>query len=253
MSPDKQYTDDEIIEMVRRVKDDHGKVTPRLFNQYADHCSPALVMRRFESWADAKEAAGIEEDLSSDQGREKKYSDEQLLSHLREIQRRHGKCTTDLLLDADDLAAPSVVSERFGSWMKAKRKAGLEDDREANSRPEEYSDEDYLEMIRACAEKHGKATQQLFNQDEEFATDGAIRDRFGSWSEAVEQAGVERNAGGGTSKYDNDDLLEMLKACQEKHGKCTVRTFASDDEFCSPETIQRRFGSWTEAKRRAGV
>jgi hypothetical protein len=57
----------------------------------------------------------------------------------------------------------------------------------------------------------------------------------------------------GPNTYSESDLLEMLRECQDRYGSCTAEQFASDDDFCSPETVQRRFGSWSKAKIRAGI
>lgn len=241
-----QYTNEEMLEMLRECKQRHGDCAPRTFNTDEDFCSVSAVMRRFGSWKEAKEQAGIDEDLSGKSGRKQQFSDEQILSHLTELQHRHGKCTTELLRQEEDLIAPSVVIERFGSWKEAKRRAGLQpDERASNSRPQEYSNEEYLELLRECEEKYGKVTQRVFDSDEDFPSSGAVRKRFGSWSEAKEQAGLDT---GRISKYTKDELLEMLRTCQERHGTCTAHVFASDDDFCSPETVQRAFGSWTDAK-----
>jgi transposase len=208
-------------------------------------------MRRFASWLEAKERAGLEPDATST-GRNQVYSDEDVLAHLRECARRSdGRCTVELLQNEADLVAPSVAIDRFNSWLEAKREAGLDtDERTANHRPREYSDQDYLELLRECEEKHGKATKKLFDLEadgrEEHPTSGAVRKRFGSWNEAKSQAGLTTSTG----QYTNRELIEMLRECREKHGKVTVSVFASDGDFCSPETLQRRFGSWSDAKAR---
>lgn len=253
MSRQNRYTDDEILEMLRECKSRHGKCTPNLFRDEDEFCSASLVMRRFGSWSEAKVQAGIDEDLSSETGRYKEYSDEQILSHLRELQRRRGKCTTELLNDENDLVSASVASTRFGSWSEAKKEAGLAfDERSNNARPRKYSDEDYLELLRECKRKHGKATQRVFNDDESFPTAGAIRKRFDAWSTAKEQADID-DIPGKTRSYTREELLKQLRDCNEKYGKCTARVFASDEKFASPETVQRRFGSWSRAKELAGI
>lgn len=254
------YSEDEILDQLRTCKQRHGKCTPRLFREEDSFCSVSLVVKRFTSWAEAKERAGIEEDLSSETGRPRQYSDEQILHHLRECHDRNGKCTTETLSQEKDLVSPSVVMERFkpeddsaegGAWQLAKRKAGLEsDERTSNSRPREYSDDEYLELVQECEERYGKVTRRLFDQDEDFPSSGAVSKRFDSWSTAKEHAGV---SDGERSRYDDEELLEMLCACQERYEKCTAKLFASDDDFCSPETIQRRFESWNGAKRQAGI
>jgi hypothetical protein len=54
-------------------------------------------------------------------------------------------------------------------------------------------------------------------------------------------------------QYTDYEVLEMLQSCAEKYENCTSRRFASDDEFCSPETVIRHFGSWSDAKEKAGI
>jgi transposase len=195
--------------------------------------------------------AGITDEPNAG-GRRKKYSDEDILRNLRECARRNdGRCTVKLLQAEDDLVGPTVAVERFDSWQDAKRIAGLDvDERSTNHRPREYSDEDYLELIRECEEKHGKVTQKLFDEEaeerEDHPTAGAVRKRFGSWSKAKSQAGISADQ----RRYTDEELLEMLRKCRDRYGRASASTFASDEEFCAPETLQRRFGSWKDAKKR---
>jgi hypothetical protein len=245
----KQYSDVEMLEMLRACKQRHGECSPRAFDADDDFCSASSVFRRFGSWSGAKEQAGISEDLSSNAGRKKKYSDEQILSHLRECSNRHGTATTALLDQEEDLVNSSVAIERFGSWSEAKERAGLNPDARAdNARPREYSDAEYLALLRDCEKKYGRATQRVFGDADEYPSAGAIRKRFESWADAKEQAGLNV---GKDRKYSKEELLEMLQECNDRHGKCTAHVFADDEDFCSPETVQRAFGSWSDAKKTA--
>lgn len=245
-----KYTEEELLEQLRRCAAEHSTCSPERFDKMENTASSSLIGRRFDSWTAAKEKAGIDEDLQSQTGRSKQYSDEDVLRHLRECaDRNNGKCTVALLREEDDLVSSSVAIDRFGSWAEAKQAAGLKNDRKSNFRPREYDDADYLEFIRECQRKHGKATQRQFDDDDEFPSAAAVRKRFGSWSKAKEQAGIAQQ----TLSYTDDELLEALRTCERRHDSVTARTFAADDDFPSPETLQRRFGSWTEAKKRAGV
>lgn len=246
-----QYTEEEMFEMLRRCKEEHGVCIPRHFDAMDDTCSSSAIMRRFGSWSKAKEKAGVGEDLSSHTGRNKKYSDHDVLNHIRECARRNdGKVTVELLQNEGDLVAPSVAVERFGSWLEAKKEAGIDDDgRSENHRPRKYSDEDYLELLRECEEKHGKVTQRKFDDDDDFPSSGAVAKRFGSWNKAKQKAGIDASSG----SYTDEELLEMLRKCKEKHGVCTASKFASDPDFASPETVQRRFDKWSDAKKDAGL
>jgi hypothetical protein len=241
-----KYSDEDMLEMIQDCKDKHGESSPKTFNKDDEFCSVSAVMRRFGGWSNAKEEANVEDEYDGNGGRHKQYTDSQLLSHLREAKRRNGKVTPEVLHGESDLCAPSVIIERFGSWSSAKQDAGLTEDRRTfNRRPQKYSDEDYKELLRECEEKYGKVTQRLFSQDDDFPSTGAVRKRFGSWSDAKKAAGVDMD----TTKYSRSDIINMLQTCYERYGKITANVFASDDDFCSPETVQREFGSWTNAKQ----
>lgn len=267
-----QYDRDEILDMLRLCKKEKGMCTPRNFNSLDETCSASTVMNRFGTWTAAKEEAGISEDASSETGVEQEYEDEDVLNHIRICADRNGKATVRNLQSEKDLVSPSVAVERFGSWSEAKREAGLGDDRLSNSRPRKYTDEQYLELLRACEEQHGKVTQRLFNnlsndekdieldiEDidgvESVPTSGSIRQRFADkkgqngWSRAKRRAGVNNTQ----KRYTDEELLEQLRTCKEKYGTCTASQFASKKEFASPETLQRRFETWSEAKKKAGI
>lgn len=245
-----EYSDDELLAQIRHCDETHDTCSPRVFNKMEDTASSSLVVRRFGSWSIAKQEAGIQDAEQQHIGREKQYSDEDVLRDLRECaDRNDGRCTVKLLTNEQDLVSPSVAVDRFGSWADAKEEAGLSDGRTSNFRPREYTDEDYLELIRECEQRYGTVSQRLFDDDDSFPSSAAVRKRFGSWSDAKQEAGVDTY----TAKYTDEELLSFLQDCDEKYGSVSASTFASKDEYPSPETLQRRFGSWDAAKQKAGV
>lgn len=199
MSQDENRSDKELKQMLRRCAEEYDICSPRRFADMEDTCSPSLVMRRFGSWTDAKQAAGIEITNEPTGSRKRKYSNEDILNHIRECARRNdGHCTVELLQEEEDLIAPSVAIKRFNSWLEAKQMAGLDiDGRSLNHRPREFSDQDYFELLRECKEKHGKVTQEKFNEEakkhENHPTAGAVRKRFETnneqgWQKAIQLA-----------------------------------------------------------------
>jgi len=280
----RKYSDEDLLQMLRDCKDEHGKCSPRLFDDMEDTCSSSQIMNRFDDpnddrggWKIAKEKAGVEEDLRSETGRKKKYSKSDILSHIRtchetevtdddgNVRFEAGKCTVEKLQAMGDLVAPSVAVEEFESWSNAKEMAGVgSNERLNNARPREYTDEDYLWMLKACERLHGKVTQSVFNSEESLPSAGAVRKRFedpdderGGWAIAKAKAGIEDN----TKKYTEEELIEMLQKFDEEHeGRTTASAFASDDSVCAPETVQRMFddpdderGGWMIGKEKAGI
>lgn len=273
-----EYTDADILEMLRDCKERYGKCSPDVFRKDDAFCSVSLVAKRFGTWSEAKAEAGVDEDLSGETGRRKTYSDEQILSQLHELGRRiengeiegHSTVSPELLREQDDMVTVSVVIERFkdrdveiegvddpGGWLKAKKLAGLKtlDGRVDNpGADQEYTEEELLGALRECAEEHeGDCPQRAFDNSEKWPASGTVRKRFGTWSEAKVEAGI-KTAGATNSQrrvYSDDEMLEMLRECKERYGKCTAAVFASDDDFPSPSAVQRRYGTWNDAKNAA--
>ena len=73
-------------------------------------------------------------------------------------------------------------------------------------------------------------------------------------------AGIDRKAleafqAGIRKRYSDEQILAELAACAERLGRSpTMREFAADPETSvHPQTVIEHFGSWNEAKRKAGL
>src|SRR5437762_11122377 len=73
-------------------------------------------------------------------------------------------------------------------------------------------------------------------------------------------AGIDRDAlasfqEGIRKRYSDDQILAELKTCAERLGRSpTMREFADDPKTSvHPQTVIEHFGSWNEAKRKAGL
>ena len=73
-------------------------------------------------------------------------------------------------------------------------------------------------------------------------------------------AGIDRKAletfqAGIRKRYTDEQILAELSACAQRLGRSpTMREFASDAETTvHPQTVIEHFGSWNEAKRKAGL
>lgn len=82
----------------------------------------------------------------------------------------------------------SYYQEEFGGWNNAVREAGLEP-----NQPRKISNNDLLNEIRRLARKLNRTpTKKEMNELGEYYG-RSYQDRFGSWSEAIRQAGLEPN------------------------------------------------------------
>ena len=85
-----QYSDEQILNMLQRCYEEHGACTATLLDEKMDDvCSSSLVTRRFGTWSEAKEEAGIDDDAKSRSGRKQMYEDQEILAQIRECARRN--------------------------------------------------------------------------------------------------------------------------------------------------------------------
>ena len=122
--------------------------------------------------------------------------------------------------------------------------------------PVQYSKEEMLEMLCECKEQHGKCAPSDFNMMDDTCSASAVMKRFGSWTEAKKQAGIEEDLSSSTGskrEYENQDILQHLRECARRNGKCTVRALQEEKDLVSASVAVERFGSWSEAKKKAGL
>lgn len=139
------WTDDELIEGLRRLYRAHGRVCTRLINEDPGLPSVGSFAKQFGSLRRAYELAGLPSSLSEIQaavtvrkgrspwptyprpdgvGPSRSMPSEAILDRLRAILQAHG-CLSQQLID-DDPQTPSsaTVRKRFGSLARACRLAG---------------------------------------------------------------------------------------------------------------------------------
>src|SRR5213083_938841 len=72
---------------------------------------------------------------------------------------------------------------------------------------------------------------------------------------SIDPAALAEFQAGIRKRYSNDQIVEQLKGCAERLGRSpTMREFEADPETSvHPQTVIQHFGSWNEAKRKAGL
>lgn len=115
-----------------------------------------------------------------------------------------------------------------------------------------------VELIRKAAD-HYKTTPSYaefmaFYQTNRFAT--PIKRTFGSWKNAVIKAGYEpkkRQWSTGKMKYDDEELIEIMSEFYKENRRVPTLSDFKRGFLPTWETYTKRFGSMTEARRRAGI
>ena len=116
------------------------------------------------------------------------YADEELLDAIRDLADELGETPTMNDIDAAQ-GYPSAVAcyERFGSWNAALLEAGLE----PSHNKIEHTEDELLNAIRSLAKDLGRTpSSNDMNDAEGTPHTSTYQGRFGSWSQAVEAAGL---------------------------------------------------------------
>jgi 5-methylcytosine-specific restriction endonuclease McrA len=116
---------------------------------------------------------------------------------------------------------------------------------------EDRSDEAVLEEIRrvAALEPASRLTVDRFDAVSRIKSN-AVRERFGSWSEATRRAGLTD----ALPVYSDDAIIEDLKRVSDSspHESFTSAFYSTRGKY-SCSCIKRRFGGWREALDAAGL
>lgn len=185
--PNKQYSNTELIEDIKRVATELGKisVSQREYSR-SGNFSYQTFKKRFGSWKNALKEAGLEQSKRPWGGElsETRIPEEQLIS---DMQRVAGELEKQAITIADydehGKFGSSAICKRFGGWNKAKEAAKLEIGRVYNS-----TDEDYFENIADVWEHLGRQPryQEMTAPLSKFHISSYER-KFGTWRNALEK------------------------------------------------------------------
>src|SRR5438309_8132702 len=141
-------------------------------------------------------------------GIRKRYSDAEILNQLKSSAERLGRSPTmrEFAEDAETTIHPQTVIERFGSWNRAKRAAGLVPRRFATK-------EELLRCLRELGERLGR-TPTAKDVD---ANRGLVPSKslywhtFGSLTNALREAGFDVPVGGGRLERAIEQGVELAR------------------------------------------
>lgn len=138
---------------------------------------------------------------------------------------------------------PKTLVKRFGSWNRALQLAGLR-----VRKPNNLSMKECLADLRRVAETLG-ATVVTVEQYRRFGTftEGPFRRLFGTWADALQQAGLEVS-GSYHERYSEEELFQNLEAVWRAVGRQPKRSDMREPlSAIGSDSYRRRFGSWRKA------
>lgn len=163
-----------------------------------------------------------------------------------ELHRLAGKLQqTPRVQDLRDQGRYSYTAYRneFGSWNEALKAAGFTPNKQDISR------EDLIDEIQRMVDEEGEVpTKRDLKELSKYSYD-AYRNEFGSWNEAVLEAGFEPNV----NKIPREDLLEALCDLAERLERVPrVQDMIRKGRY-SWSAYRNEFGSWNHALRAVGL
>jgi len=237
------YSNEELLNHLRDLAE--GDQPPEYREvSAAEGPSASTYEDRFGSFNEAVREAGLK---PASRRNENRYTDEDLLNHLRDLAGEDQSVTRSELRATEGPSA-GTYGYRFGSFSEAVHEAGLETTRRS---PNKYSEEELLNHLRDLAEGDQAPTTAEVRTAEGPSAD-TYRRRFGSFSEAVRAAGLKVSPDRRQQKYAEEELLNHLRDLAEGDQAPTTAEVRTA-EGPSVRTYRYRFGSFSEAVRAAGL
>lgn len=219
--------------------DDHGRY------------SGVTYYRRFDSWADALDAAGVTDEYPPRSHHH--ASDGELVAELRRLADVLGRPPTASEMDELGDYSTKTYRRRFDSWAVALRAADLDPERRPTGGEKRRIPTDRLVAdVRRVAEECGRPPTVTEMRDRGRYAVTTYLDRFGSWNGALEAADLDRRRSR-RNAIPTRDLVAELRRLAVELGRRPRRADMDERGAYAGMTYYNRFGSWADALEAAGV
>ncbi|WP_415383016.1 homing endonuclease associated repeat-containing protein [Halosimplex sp. TS25] len=243
LTPNKKHdiSDEDLIAEMQRLTGELGRAPKRSEMNDRGKYSGAVYTRRFGTWSEGVEAAGLEVPAQR-----KQYTNEDLLEELRRLSDSNsGKIPTWTDMQTDGKMSAKIVSDRFGSWREALIAAGFE----VPTRWSEVDAEDLCEELEELATRVQRVPRRKdVTEHSEFQPDWFAKE-FGSWNEALRAAGFEPTH---IHNVSDSELLAELESLADELDRTPRQSDVVENGRFSVSLYKRRFGSWNDALEECG-
>ena len=206
--------------------------------EYSAH----TYLRRFGSWSEAKEAAG----LAGERRTSRAIEESELREALLELADELGRAPTQVEMKEFGEFSHRPYYRVWGSWADALEAVGLD----PNHR-NDITNAKLIAELRRLADEIGHAPRE-----DDMREQGAFSVRpyitaFGSWTAAWEAAGLEHreNYPAGASR---EELTEAIRSLADELGYVPSREDMIREGAFSRTPFEYVFGSWSAALEAAG-
>ena len=173
----------------------------------------------------------------------------ELIAELQDLTDKLGRTPTAQDVKQQGAYGISTYERKFGSWNDALEKADCEINRQATS-DLRIPQSELIDKLQNLADELGQTPrrQDMIQQGPHGAT--VYQDKFGSWNNALEKAGLEVRR---QTNISNSDLLDELTRLADKLGQTPTKQHMHQQGCYGIKTYERRFNSWNDTLREAGL
>lgn len=184
------------------------------------------------------------------------WSNEEMLKRLVEKAKElgHSPSRSDLY---GDNTMPSVYAymRRFGSWNNAIKEAGLEPNYTNYTKRGTWTRDAIIAAIKLTAQEIGCVPKSCdCGEYDRMPAASTVKHVFGSWNNAITEAGLKARRWSRHDKIADSDLLALLRAKAAKMGSTPTRKSVDQDPDMPRAIVyEKRFGRWADTLMAAGL
>jgi hypothetical protein len=209
--------------------------------------APSTYVNHFGTWNEAVRKAGLEPNTQGS-----KPSDQDLIDELERVTMNLGKIPAQREFKQESEMSISAYHNHFGTWKAAIETSGLKKEYDSAS-GFHISTEDLIAELKRLESTLDQAP--TISKMDEFGaySERTYRRRFGSWSNALERAGIADQQKQDNTRITEQELIAALQALSDKLGRSPCFEDMIEDGRYGAATYLYRFGSWNQALIVAGL
>jgi hypothetical protein len=175
------------------------------------------------------------------------WTTERVIAEIRRLHRKGQHMSQNAVAKAGRMDLLLAAARLFGSWTRAREHAGVQLAKRRSHPKSAWDDTTIVSEIQA---RHGRGEPLAVTKTPSSLVSAAQR-IFGSWREAIEAAGFQYDEIVLARRYDDDDLLEWLRALARTRPDMTL--YDLDRHGQHTVACRRRWGSLEAAAEAAGL
>jgi len=256
----KRYTNEDIIAQLQRCyEDNHNEISMNLYRKGKYKPSVDTIANRFGSWTHALQQAGIasphnaQRDQTGRKGTPSTYTDDEIIASLRRCLEEQNAVSAKAYQKGGYKPGRTTIANHFGSWNNALIAAGIPPH---DPNEKQFTDEDIFEQLRACYDENEQhLSMDKYIESKRIPTAHTIIKYFGSWNNAVEQAGITPNESH-IKTFSKEDILRRLRELYiENNYYLSVLTYTQikNANDAGIQVIKKQFKTWNNALIEAGL